>query len=178
MLRSSNYNGDIDENGVISKNGTQGWAIDHAGHAMFSSLFASGSCAFMGGSAEPTAIYTNEWELSPNGVYLIFCYKGQEKSNVQIPYYKGYVCASDVSVYLFSGEFTVTFSGKIYRAGTGYLYKIREQSSVCTAALIHESSISELENNDYDYLKVTFASSESPQGHMFNVVTVLKIGNI
>lgn len=179
VIHSDNYNGTIDANGNITGYGSAGWAIDHAGHAMFNNLFASGNCAFKGGIGEPTAIYTNEWELSPNGVYLIFCYKGQEKKSVQIPSYKGYVCASDVSFYLFSGKLTATFvSGKVYRDGTGYLYKIREQSSVCTAALIHESSTSAFEENDYDYLKVTFASSESSLGDMYNVVTVLKIGNI
>lgn len=179
VLRSSNYNGTIDENGNITESGTAGWAIDHAGHAMFNSLFATGNCIFKGGLGESTAIYGTEWELSPDGVYLIFCYKGEENSNVQIPSFKGYNCASDVSVYLFSGNLTATPSaGTIVRTGTGYLYKIREQSSVCTAAKMHESSTSLIEENDYDYLKVTFASSQSPLGNMFNIVTVLKIGNI
>ena len=179
VLRSANYNGTIDANGNITGYGSAGWAIDHAGHAMFNSLFATGNCVFKGGLGEPTAIYGTEWELIPSGVYLIFCYKGEEKSNVQIPSYKGYNCASDVSVYLFSGNLTVTPSaGKIIRTGTGYLYKIREQSSVCTAAKMHESSTSFIEENDYDYLKVTFASSQSQFVNMFNVVTVLKIGNI
>ena len=62
MLRSSNYNGTIDENGNITSYGSAGWAIDHAGNAMFSSLYASGDCAFSGGLGESTAIYTNEWE--------------------------------------------------------------------------------------------------------------------
>ena len=37
VLRSANYNGEIDENGVINKNkyGTQGWAIDNAGNSDF-----------------------------------------------------------------------------------------------------------------------------------------------
>lgn len=43
VIHSNNYNGEIDENGVISKNGTQGWAIDHAGKSDFSSINARGS---------------------------------------------------------------------------------------------------------------------------------------
>jgi hypothetical protein len=179
VIHSDNFNGTIDDDGNITESGSSGWAIDHAGHAMFSSLFANGNCAFNGGLGEPTRVNSTEWELSPNGVYLIFCYKGTAKTYLQLPSYKGYVCASDVNVYLFSGNTkTEVISGKPYTYGNGYLYKIREQSSVCTAAKIHDESTGAFSVTDYDYLKVTFARSGDPLSNLFNVVTVLKIGNI
>ena len=179
VIHSDDFNGTIDDDGNITESGSSGWAIDHAGHAMFSSLFANGNCAFNGGLGEPTRVNSTEWELSPNGVYLIFCYKGATKTYLQIPSYKGYVCASDVSIYLFSGNTKTEFiSGIPHTYGNGYLYKIREQSSVCTAAKIHDESTDAFRVTNYDYLKVTFASSGDPQSGLYNVVTVLKIGNI
>ena len=48
--------------------------------------------------------------------------------------YKGLCMRVGRKRFLFSGNFSVTFSGGIlYRDGNGFLYKIREQSSVCTA---------------------------------------------
>lgn len=177
VIHSDDFNGTIDDDGNITEHGSSGWAIDHAGRAIFSSLFASENCAFSGGLGEPTAINSTEWELSPRGVYLIFCYKGTEQTAAQLPSYKGYVCASDVNVYLFSGNTKTTItSGRPVTTGIGYLYTIREQSSVCTAALIHDERTEAFIKTDYDYLKVTFAST--PQSGLFNVVTVLKIGNI
>lgn len=179
VIHSDDFNGTIDDDGNITDRGTSGWAIDHAGHAMFSSLFASGNCSFSGGLGESTAVNSTEWELSPNGVYLIFCYKGKKRTYIQLPFYTGYDCASDVSVYLFSGNTKTEFvSGKPITTGTGYLYKIREQSSVCTAAKIHDERTEALIETNYDYLKVTYASPGDPLSSLFNVVTVLKIGNI
>lgn len=40
VIRSNNYNGVIDENGVINTYGTDGWAIDHAGKSDFVNMRA------------------------------------------------------------------------------------------------------------------------------------------
>lgn len=42
VIRSNNYNGVIDENGVINTYGTDGWAIDHAGNSDFVNINATG----------------------------------------------------------------------------------------------------------------------------------------
>lgn len=42
VLRSSNYNGTIDENGNITAYGSAGWAIDHAGKSDFVDINATG----------------------------------------------------------------------------------------------------------------------------------------
>lgn len=42
VIRSNNYNGVIDENGVINTYGTQGWAVDNAGNSDFVNINATG----------------------------------------------------------------------------------------------------------------------------------------
>lgn len=42
VIHSNNYNGEIDENGVINIYGTQGWAIDNAGNSDFVNINATG----------------------------------------------------------------------------------------------------------------------------------------
>lgn len=42
VIHSNNYNGEIDENGVINTYGTHGWAIDNAGNSDFVNINATG----------------------------------------------------------------------------------------------------------------------------------------
>lgn len=42
VIRSNNYNGVIDKNGVINTYGTQGWAVDNAGNSDFVNINATG----------------------------------------------------------------------------------------------------------------------------------------
>ena len=176
VIHSDNYNGTISEGGIITQYGSEGWAIDHAGNAAFNSLYASGNCYFAGGLGEPEAFTANTWQMNPNGVYLIFCYTGDPVYN-RVMDVTGYTASSAVNVYLFSGNFSVSvISGTVHRSGAGFLYKIRELNTVCAAELIHKQSTSEAGVNNYDYMKVTFTSTQTVDKK--NIVTVLKIGNI
>ena len=88
VLRSSNYNGTIDENGNITTYGSQGWAIDHAGKSDFVNMRASNAQIF--GSLESE----NFDQSSKNEGYKF--YKEGKVARGIIPLLKSYQIESNI----------------------------------------------------------------------------------
>lgn len=89
VILSNNYNGKIDQNGVITEYGTSGWAIDHAGKSDFAKMRAS--------SASITGSIESE-HFDPNNKN--YGYKFYEDGNVArgiIPLLESYQIKSTVA---------------------------------------------------------------------------------
>ena len=101
VIRSNNYNGVIDENGVINTYGTQGWAIDHAGKSDFVNINATGGnfnnvsvSGFIGakgldfilepGDIEQFFLSHAIGQLIETGQYIIIPFKGKLKYRMEM----------------------------------------------------------------------------------------------
>lgn len=131
VLRSANYNGEIDKNGVINKNkyGTQGWAIDNAGNSDFVDINATGGTfsqvsvsGFIGasgldfilepGTIEQFYIYQdmNGGVGGVNGQYIVIPFKG--KLNYRMEMYDNSAASTGDTVYNFY------VNGNVYKSFT------------------------------------------------------------
>ena len=70
VIKSANFNGTIDNNGNITANGSEGWAIDHAGKAVFSSGVFRGGLGLTQRIAAPSNDFLPFW--SQIGLLLIY----------------------------------------------------------------------------------------------------------
>ena len=70
VIKSANFNGTIDANGNITADGTAGWAIDHAGKAVFSSGVFRGGLGDTQKKEAPSDDYLPYW----NDVGLLLIY--------------------------------------------------------------------------------------------------------
>ena len=118
VLRSSNYDGIIDEDGNITKYGNQGWAVDHAGKSDFVNINATGGkfkkvsvSGFIGASGLDFILEPGDIEqffinsvivggvMSYDGQYIVIPFKG--RLNYRMEMYDNSALGTGNTVYNF-----------------------------------------------------------------------------
>jgi hypothetical protein len=171
-LKSANFNGNINSDGLITSHGSRGWAIDNGGNAVLNNLYASGSCIIEGGLGKKINLPSGEnvYTFTPKGSYLILC-RVDRGTNPSIPEYREQT-ATNVYIYSSNGK-SWSFTPYVYYYGGGALTKIKEDTSICTATKGKVTRYGE-----YDQLIITFNMELwSGYGDKYEIV-IIPIGGV